>query len=349
MARPKSESPTLKEVAAAADVSPSTVSRIINNPGYTANDELRQRVLKAAAELHYQPRSRIRKSRIRGRIGVILPNVSNPMYTQALTGIETIARDYDYGVALGISLRDRGREFDYVSDMFSRKIEAIILSPVSDSVEGLREFIQRGLRVVLLDQELPGLDCSFIDFGLRSGVRLAVRHLVDNGHKRIGLVTLPLNRWNREEVRAGYASELTVNGIVYNESKVVIAEEKESLYGFNDDFAAGEKLGERLDLARLNVSALVALNGALACGLLASLQNRGIRIPEQMSLLSLEDVPGATLFKPALSVLQLPAFQVGQLAAMKLISKLGRKSPLLQNTEAKPRLILRDSTRSLNS
>jgi len=160
MARPKSETATIKDIACAAHVSPSTVSRVLNNPGYEVSEALRSRVRLIAEQLEYQKAGRLRDSRIRGHLGVILPNVINPMYAQALTGIETIALDYDCGVTVNLSLRDRDREFDYLSELFHRKILSVILSPVSAQVEGLKTFIERGMRVVLLDQRLPGIDCD---------------------------------------------------------------------------------------------------------------------------------------------------------------------------------------------
>lgn len=348
MARPKSETATIKDIAREANVSPSTVSRVLNNPGYEVGEVLRSRVFSAAERLEYRQVSRMRESRIRGHLGVILPNVTNPMYAQALTGIETIARDYDCGVSVGISLRDPDREFDYLSEMFHKKILSVILSPVSSHVEGLKEFIERGMRVVLLDQRLPDIACNHIDYNLSSGVRLAVRHLTDIGHARIGLASLPLTRWNREQVWKGYQEALTLSGIRYRDARVYVSEKEASACVPEGDFAAGYELGNRLAAAPLDITAIVVLNGSMACGLLAAFKNNGIRVPEQLSVISLEDVPGASLFCPSLTALQLPAFAVGQMAATLLISKLGMDNPTLQSSDVRPHLILRESTRRLD-
>lgn len=348
MARPKSASATIKDIAREAHVSPSTVSRVLNNPAYDVSDALRSRVIGAAERLEYRRSNRIRESRIRSRIGVILPNVVNPLYAELLTGVESIARDYDCGVSVGISLRDREREFDYLSEMFHRKITAIILSPVTGHVEGLQSFIGRGLRVVLFDQRLPDINCSHVDYGLSGGVQLAVRHLVANGHARIGLATLPLTRWSREQVWQGYQEGLELAGLRYRESRVLIAAQESGACDPEGDYAAGFELGERLAASPLDITALVTLNGSLARGLMAACRRHDIHIPEQLSVISLEDFPGADLFSPALTALQLPAFAVGQMAATLLISKLGTENPSLQSRDIRPQLIIRESTRRLD-
>ncbi len=347
MARPKSDTATIKDVAREAHVSASTVSRVLNNPAYEVSNALRSRVLGAAGMLGYRQVSRMRESRIRSRIGVILPNVVNPMYAQFLTGIESIARDYDCGVSVGLSLRDRDREFDYLSELFHKKILSVILSPVTNQVEGLKEFIDHGMRVVLFDQRLPGLDCSHIDYDLSSGVRLAVQHLAESGHARIALATLPVTRWNREQVLKGYQEALSMAGLRYRESRVLVSDQESSGLLPDGDFAAGQALGRRLAAEPLDFTAIVALNGSLACGLLAAFRQSGIAVPEQVSVISLEDVPGADLFSPALSALQLPAFSVGQMAATMLISKMGPDNPGLHSRDISPQLILRETTRRL--
>jgi len=346
MARPKSDQTTIKDVATVAGVSPATVSRVLSNPEYEVSEALKQRVLSAAGHLNYQSGGRLRQTRIRAEIGVIVPNITNPLYAQALTGIETIARDYDYGVFVCNSMRDKDREYDYLCEMYHRKIRSVILSSVSTRVDGIREFIDRGMKVVLLDQRLPGLDCAHVNFDMYRGAGLAVQHLVALGHRRIGLATTPLTRWTRSQILQGYQDALTQAGISLDESRVFTSQTEDETRLFGGDFDAGMELGEKITAGPHDMTALVIINSITACGVLKVFKARGIQIPGQLSVVSLDDMAGSDVVDPPLTALRLPVFDAGRIAATIVISRLAQQNPNLLNMGITPELIVRGSTRA---
>lgn len=347
MSRTKGQAITIIDIAKDAQVSVATVSRVLSNPVYKVSSEVRSAVMASAERLKYVKGARLRQSRIRNEIGVIVPNLTNAMYPQVLTGIEMIARDYDYGVFVCNSLRDRGREFDYLCEMQRKRIRSVILSTVSTSIDGIQEFIARGMNIVLLDQRLPGLDCAHVNFDMYAGARMAVDHLVEYGHRRIGLAMMPLTKWSRTQIVNGFRDQLAKHGLPSDESLVFTAngEHEESACG--GDFACGAEIGEKVAAALDSVTALVVVNSMTSCGILSSFRERGIRVPEHISLVSLDDFAPSGVLEPALTSLHLPVFEAGKIAATLAISRLAQQNPTLISMGVKPELLIRESTRRI--
>lgn len=348
MPRPKGNAITISDIAKDAQVSVATVSRVLSNPAYKVSNDVRQAVIESSERLNYvKGPTRLRHSRIRNEIGVIVPNVTNSMYAQALTGIEVIARDYDYGVFVCNSLRDREREYDYLCEMHRKRIRSVILSTVSTSVAGIHEFIRRGMDIVLLDQRLPGLDCAHVNFDMYAGASMAVDHLSGYGHRRIGLAIMPLTRWSRMQIVNGYQDALARTGLPIDESLIFTPDGEGEIGGSGGDFAIGAEIGEKVAARLDSLSALVVVNSMTCCGILNTFKEKGIRVPEHLSMVSLDDFAPSRVLEPAMTSLHLPVFEAGKIAATLVISRLAQQNPGLINMGVTPELIIRESTRQI--
>lgn len=347
MARTKKNAPTMHDIAKDAQVSIATVSRVLNNPEYKVSQSVRDSVIEASNRLHYSRETRLRRSNIRNEIGVIVPNITNSMYYMVLTGIETIARDYNYGVFVCNTLRDKEREYDYLCEMHRKRIHSVILSSVSTSVEGISEFIDRGMNIVLLDQQIQGIDCANVNFDMYAGASMGVRHLIDYGHKRIGLAIMPITRWSRTEIFNGYRDTLLKAGLDTDTSLVFTSKSEKEDHASGGDFAIGEEIGEKVAANLNSLTALVVVNTMTACGILNKFKQKNIKVPDQISLVSLDDFAPSDVLNPALTSLHLPVFEAGKIAATIVISRLAQQNPGLFNMGVKPELIVRESTRRI--
>lgn len=266
---------TIRDVAQYAGTSPATVSRVLSGEDYPVAPELRNRVLNAAAQLDYQApavktdREMGRGGRRSGRIiGVILPNVTNPFYSQALTGIENIARQRGYHAVVCNTLRDKTRERQYLEMLYDRGIRYVILSFVDFNADNISAFSQKGMCFVLLDQQVDDVDCGRVNFDMFGGAVLAVDYLIRMGHQRIALATTPLVRWTRVQVHRGYKAALEQAGLAYSQGDVFISspevEEEEEGY----DILAGRQLAEMIAERRGEFSAILCVNDITCVGLI---------------------------------------------------------------------------------
>lgn len=338
----------IRDVARRANSSPATVSRVLSRSGYPVGNEKRLAIERAASELGYQPVSR--QQRTNGdEIAVILPDLGNPFYAQAMLGIQQAAEERGCAVLICDTLGDPVREQQCLRRFYDRGLRAAILSPASEDAQALRSLIRKGMTLVLLDQVLEGLDCPGIRFDVYSGVRLALRHLIDNGHRQIALATTPLTRWSRRQVHQAYRDELSDQGLFDPDLIFVAAEQNARPNLESRDLAAGAELGVRMADLTARFSAVLAVNDSVACGLMRHFRRQGLRIPDDVSILGIDDVPTAALVTPALSTVAFPTYEAGRLAVSLLFNAWSGHSRIPLRANLETQLVLRETVRPLST
>jgi len=344
MTKVKGKKVTITDVAKEAGVSVATVSRVLNNPQYKVSDDVRDKVLTVAERLNYAKGGSSKILRMRDQIGVIVPNITSCIYAQALTGIEAVARDNNYGVFVCNSLRDPEREYNYLCEMERKRIRSVILSSVITDSRILKHFMDRGLNLVLLDQNMPELDCAHVNFDMHTGTGIALNHLVELGHTRIGLVIMPTTQWSRKLIFSGYRDALSAAGIKLNDSLIFTSDTEQEACASGGDFRFGTEIGEQIADRVSELSALVISSSLISCGVLNAFKQRGIKVPEQVSVVSLDDFAPASIINPAITSLRLPVFDVGKIAAGMVVSNMTHERPDLINLNIESELIIREST-----
>lgn len=338
---------TIRDVAKLAGVSLATVSRVLNNADYPVKAELRQRVKEAAEQLEYIPNSMARSLRSDGvqDVGLVIPNITNPFYLQAMMGINDVLSKNLYCTVLCNTMRDPEQERLYLRQLYERQIKGVILSSVDDSGDTIKEYIRKGMQFVLLDQKLVGLDCTSINFDSRVGARMAVEHLIALGHRRIAFATLPMTRWTRIEIHNGYQDALLTAGIPCDESLIYTLDTKEQPGGQDDiELEAGVRIAESFLKDGCPATAILCINDMLAMGIIKTLLKNGLRVPEDVSVFGFDDIPFAGTFQPSLTTIHCPAVETGRLAAMMLLNGLnGDGEELSVSMNLSPSLVLRDT------
>lgn len=354
---PKVKRVTIRDVARHAGTSPATVSRVLSEEGYPVGDELSARVRKAVEELEYEytPQNRSASDGKGGAlkkhtktIGFVLPNISNPFYSQAITGVENVARQRGYQVMICNTLRDKARERRYLQMLLDMGIRHIILSSIDLKADNIREFSEKGMEFVLLEQQVDDdVNCYHINFDMYSGAVMAVDHLVKCGHRKIALATTPLIRWTRMQVYKGYVAALKAAGLQYDDRQVFISSSEHEVEEEGYDILAGRQLGQMIAERRDEFTAVLCVNDITSAGLIQGLNNAGVRIPEDLSLVSMDDIPFASVFRPELTTIRYPTYEGGKLAAMLLFDRMEGNSKYSLNLNIEPLLITRKSVKDI--
>lgn len=337
---------TIRDVAQKAGVSLATVSRVLSDDGYPVSAERRQRVLDAVEQLQYTPNSIARSLRtdVSKDIGLVIPNISNQFYLQTMLGINDVLSNHDYSVVLCNTLRDPAKERAYLRQLFERKVRGVILSSMDENANIVAEYAKKGMKIVLLDQKITGMESTGINFDSRAGARMATEYLISLGHSRIAFATLPMTRWTRTEMHMGYRNALVIAGLNYDPS-LVYAWTPQSMTPYGDlELEAGGEIAEQFIQNGCPATAILCINDMLAIGLIKRLRRHGIRVPEDVSVFGFDDIPFASTFEPSLSTVHYPAVEMGRLAAMMLMDDLANNTKEQYLTmQLAPSLVIRDT------
>lgn len=318
-------------------MSPSTVSRALSGKGYAAA-EVRSRVRAAAARIDYIPDANARSLRNRSSpsIGVLISDLRNPFYADLAAGVEQGLRSAGYHMILVNDDGDADEELLAVQAFAAIRVAGVIVTPVS--IQALQRLHQQGVHVVQADRQLSERYGDAVLGDNETGAELVTRHLLELGHRRIGLL-IDETKWSSGAGRlAGYRAAHAAAGVPVDADLIAFTSV--------DAVAAGATTGKLLD-ERPDVTALFAGNNVLAEGAFAELQRRGLRLPEQLSLAAYDDVSWMSLVRPAITTVSQHTFDMGQQCAEVLLARLSgdhAKDGAPQVVRIKPALRVRGST-----
>ncbi len=358
MSVPKSAA-TVRDVAKLAQTSPATVSRVLRADGYPVTEQLRQKVLEAARALQYEQRPVEKRIKLTEEelpcagtdckaIGVLLPNTTNPFYQQAMLGIEKVAQSKGYFALTCNTMRSAQREKDYLEVMYRLGIRYIVISPVSSDSGNMLDYKSKGMEFVLLEQKTEGLEASRIHFDMLKGAVIVTQHLLENGHRKIALATTPLTRWTRMQVYNGYKEALARANIDFDESLVFISSDEHESVEEGYDFLAGNDLGDMLAKRAKDFTAVVCVNDITAAGVIVALKKQGLSVPQDISLVSFDDIPLASMMIPGLTTVRFPTHDAGMLATNLLFDHIEGIAKFPLTMKLAPELIIRGTVRPLN-
>src|SRR3954469_7072744 len=207
---------SLTDVARAASVSIATVSRVISR-SEKVTPETQAIVQKAMDELGYKPNRVARRLRQRGGkrhlLGLIIPDIQNPFFSEMARGIEDVAYANEFAVLLCNSDEDLKKEAFYLGVMQAESVDGIILPPINDQDSALLKFVETRIPVVTVDRSLARTGMDHVEVDNRQGAFEAVEHLITLGHERIGLITGHLDISTARERKLGYEDALRAHGM----------------------------------------------------------------------------------------------------------------------------------------
>ncbi len=333
-----SKQATLRDIAQVSGLSLATVSRVLSDSSYVVSEATRQRVLTAAEQLHYMPNElgKSLKTRSTRDIGVILPNITNPYYAQLLQGINDEADRQGYHILLCSSHRSASSEAKNISRLLSKRVDGILLSSINPDPEAVRRAVSIGCRVLALEQPIP-LDCPQVGFDYRLGAMMAVRHLIESGHRKIGFLGAPLDRPSRRMMLEGYRAALSEAGIAANPAYEMLSGVEIERGGLYEIENGGSSARAFLAMPE-RPTGFIAINDMTAIGAMRIFAAAGLRIPDDLSVVGFDNVPYCELTVPPLTTIDQHAYELGALALRCLLEKDDPANAL------PPSLVIRGST-----
>ncbi|WP_404816368.1 LacI family DNA-binding transcriptional regulator [Streptomyces thermolineatus] len=329
----------IKDVARQAGVSVGTVSNVINRPEAVA-EETRARVLSVIERLGYVRSESARQLRAgRSRIvAVLVPDMSNPFYVDVAAGAERAARAAGLGVMLCTSAGDPSEEAEYLSLFAEQRVRGVLVAPVDPEGGNLGVFGRHGIPFVTADRTLPGTPGCSVSVDDVAGGALAVRHLVDLGHRDIAYVGAPAHLAQCRDRIAGARAALAGAGLDPDSLRKVEAARQ--------DAAAGRDAGARLLGAAPRPTAVFCANDLLALGVLQALYGAGVGVPGEVALVGCGDIDFAAAAAVPLTSVRRPARRTGRLAAELLIEETGEGAAEHEHRRVvlRPELVVREST-----
>jgi len=333
---------TIKDVAALAGVSFTTVSHVLNDTRPVSADA-RRRVLAAVEEIGYLPSAvarSLRKSETK-IVGVLVPNVNNPFFAELVVGVEECCRLAGYSVFLCNSDNDPKRQQQYMRTLLEKRIDGLLLSSAGDAAALARIFKLATVPSVTVDRLVPGARADRVSVNNADGAYKAVKHLIDLGHRRIACISGPAEFEVTGERVEGWRRAQLEAGITPDESLLV-----ESDFSSAGGYEAARSLlrGPAFAAGAGAMTALFASNDMMALGALRAAAEAGLKVPQQLSIVGFDDVELSGFVYPALTTVGCSIKELGREAARVLIDRIENPAAPLKDVLLTPRLVLREST-----
>jgi len=327
---------TIKDIAQIAGVSPSTVSRALNDSPLI-REETKARIREIAAALGYE-RNELARGLVKGTsraLGLIVPDITNPFFAEIARGVSDVAHAQGYGVLLCTTEGNLSREAEYLRFLRRKRVDGLILSAVTIDDPNLSEFLNGSIPFVLVSRLVKGLDAPFVVGDDKTGARLAVEHLIQLGHKRIAFIGGPANVQSSRDRMETYQKVLKEHGLKAYTKWAVFADFTQ---------AAGRKAAQKMLRGRIRPTAIFAANDVIALGVMEAAEDLGLSIPQDLSLVGYDDISYAALPRIQLTTVAQPTYEMGRIAAEYLLAICeGEKREKLRCL-LPPRLIVRKTT-----
>lgn len=310
---------TIKDVAKEANVSITTVSRVLNNNDYFVSEQTKQHVLKVIEDLNYRPNALARglHSSSTKTIGLIIQDITNPYYPKIVEGVENRAQSSGYSLILANSQRNQEKISQYLKIMWEKRVDGLIMvgRSIIKDVEDSEFFHNSGMKVVAIgtpaDEGIHSVQIDNVE-----AAKQGCRHLISLGHKRIAMITGSETSVSALEREKGYRQALEEAGIPVSEKYIV-----KGGFTMEGGIKAIDKLADQGFGGKTGITAVFAQNDLMAIGALNALKGRGIAIPGDVSVLGFDNIQAATFVTPALSTVAVPMDELGE-RAMDILEKI---------------------------
>jgi len=328
---------TIYDIAKKANVSPMTVSRVINK-SKNVSESTRIKVDNAIKKLNFIPNSSARylTSKKSNILSLVITDIANPFFTKLARGAEDKAKQMGYRLLLCNSDEDINKESDYINMLISTGVDGVMITPSEDaSSNNLQTLNKYNIPFILLDRKIAGINCDEIHGDSRNGTQKILEHLIKKGHKRIAIINGPLNISTARERQQAYIETLTSYNLQLHDDFIIQSHYKYK--NTNISTLLSIPLKER-------PTAIFAANNFIAINTIKELQTLNIRVPEDISVVCFDDLDPSLDLDPFLTVVAQPAYNFGFMGAKMLIERIEKIAPPEFRKVVLPsELIIRDS------
>ena len=330
---------TLRDVAALAGVHPATASRALNlETRLLVREDTARRVLEAAQSLGYSPNPVARSLRTRRShtVGVLIPDLNNPLFPPIVRGIEDRLAAAGYVALIANTDGDDERERVVFDQLRARHVDGFVLATAHLGSSLLADSVRAELPVVLMNRLAEDHSLPSVSVDNEQGMRMAVSHLVELGHRRIAHIAGPQDLSTGLSRQRGFITAMRTHGLAAEPGRTVVAK----AFTVEEGLRCCRLLLERGP----DCTAIAAGNDMLAVGCYAALEEAGLRCPEDISVVGFNDMPFIDRLRPALTTIRFPHYQVGTEAAQMLLERIAGETGPVKVLFLAPELVVRGST-----
>lgn len=326
---------TMSDVAHEADVSLMTVSRVVNDKD-GIRPETRQRVQEAIDRLGYRPSNLARglATQKTGTIGLVVPDNANPYFSEVARGVEHLAYTNGYTVFLCNTEEDIAREFDVLRLLDEYIVDGLILCSTRLEDADLHEAITRQPATVLVNRPLHNSQVASIMIDAQLGGQLIANHLLENGHRKIGIIAGPRTSLSGRDRLSSYVQTIQEFGVVQPEEQIIYC---------SPTTQGGTSAAKQLLQTFPDLTALICFNDLVAVGALQACKQLGRDVPGDVAVTGFDDIPMSAFVTPALTTCHVHRHELGR-RAMQLLLNMMRGEMNDANIVLKPQLVVRDSS-----
>ena len=330
----------MMEVAKRAKVSIATVSNVIRGTR-KVSEKRAERVRAALRELNYHPNQIARSLKVKQTrlLAMVLPDITNPFFPQIVRGAEDAAFSRDYLLVTANTDEQATREQRILSSLWSYRIDGLLLASAGGArkdISHLGAMLRSGLPIVCLDRTVPKLKTDAVLLDNQGGAYACVRHLIEQGHKRIAVITGPLELQTAKERLTGYQQAMAESGL--RTPKELMAEADYRVEG-------GRRAALRLLHGRTRPTAIFVCNGLMAAGVVRAFEEVGVAPLGEIALACFDDISGEGGAPSHMTAVVQPSYQMGYQAASMLIDRVEGNLPKRTSVlRIAPQLMLREST-----
>jgi LacI family transcriptional regulator len=330
---------TIRDVARRAAVHPGTASRALNEGTRSlVKPETAERIRAAANALGYKPNylARSFKTRRTFSVGVVIPDINNPLFPPIVRGLEERLSTAGYFALLANTENDIERERHILNGLLGRKIDGLVLATARRKDPLLLELGRQGTPVVLVNRVVEDRAFSSVSVDDRAGANLIIEHLAGLGHYRIAHVAGPQSLSTGYRRYRGFVSSMRDCGLKPEKAGVSFG----SRFSITEGLRCGAEVLSQAD----RPTAIVAGNDMLALGCYTALEHLGLRCPDDVSVVGFNDMPFMDRLSPPLTTVRIPHYEVGTQAAELLLERIARNDAPVKIVLLAPELVVRGST-----
>jgi LacI family transcriptional regulator len=329
---------TLRDVAAAARVHPATASRALNpETRILVSEDTARRVTAAAAKLGYRPNPVARSLRTRRShtVGVLIPDLNNPLFPPIVRGLEDKLAAAGYIALIGNTDADASRERLLFEQMRARHVDGFVLATATLHDRLLAEAASADVPVVLMNRLSQDYNFPSVSVDNEQGFRMAVNHLARLGHTRIAHIAGPQEASTGLNRLRGFKEGMAAHGLEVSEELIA--------YAGRYTVEEGTRCTRELLAAHGGFTAVAAANDMLAVGCYAALDEVGLQCPDDISVIGFNDMPFIDRLRPPLTTVRFPHYQLGTEAAQLLLERIGEREGPVKILYLAPELVVRGS------
>jgi LacI family transcriptional regulator len=296
-----------------------TVSRVINNSGYVSN-ATRAKVEDAIHELGYVPNMLGPSLRFKqtNTLALVLTDITNPFWTTVARGVEDAAQEKKYSVILCNTDESVQKQDQYVNMLLKRRIDGLLFVPADDNPAPIRSIQKQKVGIVVLDRTVPNVEVDIVRGDSFGGAYQLARHLVEIGHRHIAILSGPKNISTSIDRVEGFRQAMEEAGLGHNLANIYWGSFSQNI---------GSESAEQALFTTPQPTAFLATNNFIANSALHTFAQAGLRVPEDVSLVTFDDVPEIINPKPFLTVAVQSAYKMGYEATQLLLKRLLNEGP----------------------